>query len=324
MLICNILICKFAKKNEMRYLDPKNDLTFKKIFAQHTDLAISLLNALLPLNSPIETITYLTPEQVPDIPGLKNSIVDVRCVDQNGRTFIVEMQMFWTNSFQQRVVFNAAKSYVRQLERGKDYEELQPVYALNLVNDKFDTSAEYYHHYSIVHSLDSDKKLEGLEFVFVELPKFVPTNISEKKMHVLWLRFLTEIKDGTENVPQELLDNQTTKKALEILKESSFTNKELDGYDRYWDIISTHRSIEGDKRRAKEKQEAELAATLAKGLAEGIEQGLAEGIEQGELNKTIEGIKKALIRAKLSIQEIAEDFEVTTDFVIKMKEKFNL
>ena len=32
----------------MRYLDPKADLTFKKVFGEHKDLLISLLNALLP------------------------------------------------------------------------------------------------------------------------------------------------------------------------------------------------------------------------------------------------------------------------------------
>jgi hypothetical protein len=31
----------------MRYLDPKNDLTFKKVFGQHPHLLKSLLNALL-------------------------------------------------------------------------------------------------------------------------------------------------------------------------------------------------------------------------------------------------------------------------------------
>ena len=32
-----------------RYLDPKADLTFKKVFGEHPDLVMSLLNALLPL-----------------------------------------------------------------------------------------------------------------------------------------------------------------------------------------------------------------------------------------------------------------------------------
>lgn len=71
----------------MKYLDPKADLTFKKVFGEHPDLVISLLNALLPF-SPEEVITdveYLTPEMVPENPFRKNSIVDVRCRDSRGQ-----------------------------------------------------------------------------------------------------------------------------------------------------------------------------------------------------------------------------------------------
>lgn len=52
----------------MRYLDPKADLTFKKIFGEHKDLLISLLNALLPLadDEQIESVEYLSPELVPE------------------------------------------------------------------------------------------------------------------------------------------------------------------------------------------------------------------------------------------------------------------
>ena len=88
----------------MRYLDPKADLTFKKIFGEHKDLLISLLNALLPLadDEQIESVEYLSPELVPDTYVGKNSIVDVRCRDVKNRQFIVEMQMLWTEAFKQR------------------------------------------------------------------------------------------------------------------------------------------------------------------------------------------------------------------------------
>ncbi len=33
----------------MKYLDPKADLTFKKVFGEHPNLVKSFLNALLPL-----------------------------------------------------------------------------------------------------------------------------------------------------------------------------------------------------------------------------------------------------------------------------------
>ena len=62
-----------------KYLDPKADVTFKKVFGEHKNLVISLLNALLPLDDgkQVESIEYLPPEMVPDNPDKKNSIVDV-------------------------------------------------------------------------------------------------------------------------------------------------------------------------------------------------------------------------------------------------------
>ena len=119
-----------------RYLDPKADVTFKKVFGEHKNLVISLLNALLPLDEGkrVESIEYLPPEMVPDNPDKKNSIVDVRCEETGGRKFIVEMQLNWTTAFKERVLFNAAKAYVRQIDRGEKYRLLQPVYSHNLVN----------------------------------------------------------------------------------------------------------------------------------------------------------------------------------------------
>ena len=49
---------------------------------------------------------------------------------------------------------------------------------------------ECYHYYHMVHDLHTDKVLEGLHLVFVELPKFKAKNLTEKKMQILWLRFL--------------------------------------------------------------------------------------------------------------------------------------
>ena len=134
-----------------KYLDPKADLTFKKIFGEHEDLLISLLNALLPLKEDelVEEVEYLSPELVPDNYVGKNSIVDVRCKDIMGRQFLVEMQMLWTPAFQQRVLFNASKAFVRQLDKRRRYELLQPVYSLNLDNEVFmkDYPDEFIHNY---------------------------------------------------------------------------------------------------------------------------------------------------------------------------------
>lgn len=266
----------------MRYLDPKADLTFKKIFGEHKDLLMSLLNALLPLEKDrqVESLEYLPAELVPDLPLGKNSIVDVRCKDKKGRQFIVEMQMIWTPAFQQRVLFNASKAFVRQLKRNRKYELLQPVYSLNLVNESFmnDYPDEFIHNYNIVHELHSDKIIDGLHLTFVELPKFKPHSIAERKMAVLWLRFLTEINEDTTIVPEELLDNPETSKALKEVEESAYTEQEIDAYEDFWDKLGAERLLLVDSNNI----------SLEKGLALGREEGRAEGLAQGRADSLAE------------------------------------
>jgi len=224
-----------------KYLDPKADVTFKKVFGEHKDLLISLLNALLPLDygKQVESIEYMTPEMVPDTPTRKDTSVD----------------------FKHRVLLNASKAYVRQLPKGNEYNFLQPVYSLNLVNETFEPDMEeYYHYYRLVHYLHSDKVLEGLHLVFVELPKFKAKNITEKKMQVLWLRFLTEVgHDGSDEVPQDLIDNPQTGQALEIVRESAYTEAERYAYERFWDYASREATKEADMKAAVDSMRMETS-----------------------------------------------------------------
>ena len=253
----------------MKYLDPKADLTFKKIFGKHPDLLTSLLNALLPLgdDEQILSIEYLPSELVPELYQHKNSIVDVLCKDVSGRKFCVEMQMEWSNSFKQRVLFNASKLYVAQAKKSEKYNELRPVYSLNLVNDVFehDMPDTFIHNYRIVHDKDSDKVIDGLHFTFIELPKFTPHSISDKRMMVLWLRFLTEINADTREVSADLLGNPEINKALEELKISAFNEDELRAYDKFWDSVRVEKTLQHDS------------------YQEGVAEGMAKGANDEKL-----------------------------------------
>ena len=251
-----------------KYLNPKADLIFKLVFGEHPDLVMSLLNALLPLpdDGQIESVEYLTPEMVPDNPAKKDSIVDVRCKDQQGRQFIVEMQLYWNEEFKRRVLLNASKAIVRQLDKGQDYSLIQPVYCLSLVNDKaFDYETdEFYHDYAIVDVEHTDRHIEGLRLVFVELPKFKPQSIAEKKMAVLWLRFLTEIAEDTVEAPAELLANEATRKALGLVEKSAMTEGQLYAYEKFWLAVVDERILR--------------EAAAKKGYNEGMQDGMQKGI----------------------------------------------
>lgn len=283
----------------MRYLNPKADLTFKRVFGEHPDLVKSFLNALLPLE-PEENITdieYLPSEMVPENPLRKNSIVDVRCKDNKGRYFIVEMQMIWSPEFKQRVLFNASKAYVRQMDSGEKYDLLQPVYSLNLVNNIFEPELEeYYHYYRLVHMQYSERVINGLQLVFVELPKFTPHTYSEKKMQILWLRYLTEIDEKTREVPEELLENPEIKKAVTVLEESAFTPEQLLGYEKFWDIISVEKTL--------------VSSAERKGKEEGKKEGIEEGKKEEKLliasNAKKQGLSPDMISSLtgLSVEEI--------------------
>lgn len=266
----------------MRYLNPKTDLTFKRVFGEHPDLVKSLLNALLPLTpeQEIEDIEYLPAELVPDNPLRKNSIVDVRCEDKTGRQFIVEMQMIWSPEFKQRVLFNASKAYARQIDAGKEYEFLQPVYSLNLVNDIFEPDIEgFYHYYRLVHKEHSEKVIDGLHLIFVELPKFNPHTYSEKKMQVLWLRYLTEINEQTCEVSEDLLSNPEVKKAVTALEESAFTKAQLLGYEKFWDIISVEKTLYNSAER--KGMRIGMEEGMEKGMEIGMEKGMEKGLQEG-------------------------------------------
>jgi len=229
-----------------KYLDPKNDLLFKKIFGEHKELLISFLNAFLPLEegAEVEEIEYLSPEQVPETPLGKNSIVDVRCTDNRGRSFIVEMQSEWSASFRNRLLVNGSKAVVNQMnkktpkDKAKDFSMLQPVYVLAVVDDEFSgkDKNEWYHHLKIMNPKNHDEVIKGLEFILLEVPKPETWTLAHKKIAILWMRFLRELEGLTDDeVPNELLLDKQIKRAMEICKESSLTEKERAIYDKYWD-----------------------------------------------------------------------------------------
>ncbi|MGM9675516.1 MAG: Rpn family recombination-promoting nuclease/putative transposase [Bacteroidaceae bacterium] len=303
-----------------KYLDPRADLTFKKIFGEHKHLLISLLNALLPLKEDerVESIEYWPAEKVPDRPLVeKDSIVDVCCRDNKLREFIVEMQMTWTDSFKRRVLFNASKAYVAQSQKGSEYALLQPVYALNFVNAEFMKDVDdYYHYYHLVHNKYTNEVIDGLHLIFVELPKFKPQTFSDRRMQVLWLRFLTEINDETREAPSELLENAEVNEALEIVERAAFSDAEMRAYDKFWDFVSRQKTVAYDHR-------IEIDAMKCK--VERVEKALAEAKAEAEEVKaetstrlkqqTIDTACKLKAMNVMSAEQIAKVTGLTTEEV---------
>ena len=292
-----------------RYLDPKADVVFKKIFGDHPKILISFLNALLPIpnDSPIVSLSYLQNEQVPVIPEFKRTIADVKCTDAQGRVFIVEMQMNWTDQFKQRLLFGTSQAFVKQLDKGEEYKFLQPVYGLGLVAEIYEkTTPDWYHHYQLVKKGDHEHSdvIDYLQLIFIELPKFPAQSLDEKKLRLLWLRFLREVDEKTRTVSHDLLEVEEIAQAVALAEESAYTPRELDLYDSYWDQVSREKTL--------------ISGKYAEGKAEGI----AEGIEQGKAQGIAEGIKKIalnMLQEHEPLDKITKFTGLSHDEIAKIK-----
>ena len=256
----------------MKYLDPKVDLTFKKIFGNHPARLISLLNALLPLSEEeqIHEIKYLPTELVPENNSYRYAITNILCTDAKSNKFCVVIRIEWSDAFQQRVQFLASELYVNPAIKQVKYFAQYPTYSLNLISDTFKyNTPDFIHNYHVVYDKDTHKVIEDLHFTFIELPKFTPHSIADKRMMVLWLRFLTEINSNTKEVPADLLNDPEIGKAVEELEISGFTDAELWAYDKFWDSVSVERTLIDD--------------SYQKGKEEGMEKGIEKGMNQRSL-----------------------------------------
>src|ERR1700689_1436439 len=122
----------------MSFADLKNDFVFRRIFATHPDILRRLLNDLLDRRDAqtIVSLEYLPSEQLPWVEGARLSILDVRCKDRAGTTFVVEMQLIHVPGFINRVVYNACKAYVGQLKVRERYKQLADVVAISICDFK--------------------------------------------------------------------------------------------------------------------------------------------------------------------------------------------
>ena len=203
---------------------------------------------------------------------------------------------------------------MKQLNRGEDYSLLKPVYSLNLVNEVFEPELDdYYHYYHLVHEEHTDKVIDGLHLVFVELPKFTPHTFTEKKMQVLWLRYLTEIDEKTKTVPAELLANPEIAKAVSEIEESAYTEEELLGYDDFWDAVSVEKTLAGRLERltkANDDAKEKLKATSSQ-LKEAEEQRKEAEEQLKRANEERMQSAKKLLQAGVSADIVASTLNLS-------------
>lgn len=214
----------------MSFVDPKVDIAFKKIFGdeQRKHVLISLLNAVM--DKDIVEVQILNPYQVPKIPELKFTILDIKARDSHGREFIVEMQANPYKYFDKRALDYVARAYVSQLNGGMDYDEHQPVYFIGVLNFPFFNAPRYLSRHFILNVETQEQEIQDFELYFIELTKFGKSLPELDSILDKWTYFLKEL-DHLQQLPEELANEPAIREAAETANRATWTKEEIEAYE---------------------------------------------------------------------------------------------
>ncbi|MEI6331036.1 MAG: Rpn family recombination-promoting nuclease/putative transposase [Pseudanabaena sp.] len=285
----------------MRFINPKTDYAFKKIFGseQSHDILISFLNAILyDGNVVIKDLEILNPYLAPRIRGVKATYLDVKAHLDNGTTVIIEMQVLNIEGFEKRILYNAAKAYSTQLGVGQDYNLLDPVIALTITDFEMFPEINQLISRFILKEKDFlvDYPIYDIELVFVELPKFDKKVDRLETLADKWLYFLKCARQ-LDVVPESMNLVPEIKQAFAIANEVNLSPEQIEDMEMQEMFIHDQRNA------------------IKKALNQGRQEGLEEGVEQGKVAAKLEMARKlldvlddeAISRASgLSVAEVAQ------------------
>lgn len=255
----------------MRFINPKTDYAFKKIFGseQSHDILMSFLNAVLYDGNPtIIDLEILNPHLAPRIRGFKDTYLDIKATiaEDNAKnsdeksTVIIEMQVLNVEGFQKRILYNAAKTYSNQLAIGDGYTDLQPVIALTIVDFEMFPELDQLISRFILKERTylTDYSIYDIELVFIELPKFQKQLPDLETLADKWLYFLKTARK-LDSVPPSMEIVPEIQKAFAIANQANLKPEEIDELEHQELFIQDQRN------------------SIKKALSQGLEQGLEQG-----------------------------------------------
>ncbi|WP_297295451.1 Rpn family recombination-promoting nuclease/putative transposase [uncultured Brachyspira sp.] len=281
---------KKSNIKQIKYFNPLNDYFIRYLFTDKgtsENILLDFINSIM-LNANMKTfrsVEILTPFNLKKNRNLKETIVDVKCITQNGSVVIIEIQLQGNSRFPERILYYWAANYSKLLKHGERYDELTPVISINLLNFNLDKSKNIHSCYMLYEMNNKKLLTDHLQIHIIELKKF-KKNILTKDLNC-WLKMFT-----SKNLEASM---------SEIVKEKPIMEEVQKKYNNF--IKSRLMMMEY------EKKEAYLYGNqimLDEERRLGIEEGIKKGIEQGKKEQQI-SIARSLKNAGIDIKTISEN-----------------
>ena len=291
---------KKSNIKKIKYFNPLNDYFIRYLFTDKgssESILLDFINSIM-LNANMKTfrsVEILTPFNLKKNRNLKETIVDVKCITQNGSVVIIEIQLQGNSRFPERILYYWAANYSKLLKHGERYDELTPVISINLLNFNLDKTKNIHSCYMLYEMNNKKLLTDHLQIHIIELKKF-KKNILTKDLNC-WLKMFT-----SKNLEASM---------SEIVKEKPIMEEVQKKYNNF--VKSKLMMMEYEKKEAYlYGSQIMLDEERRLGMEEGIKKGKEEGIKENQI-LTAKNMKKENIDINiinkitgLSIKEIEE------------------
>ena len=260
---------------KVMYVDSLSDWGFKRLFGTEVNKEILLyfLRGLFP-EKEIADIFYLNTENQGETGQDRRSVFDVVCMTTEKERFIVEMQKKPQAYFRDRSLYYSTFAIQRQAPAGDWNYRLTPVYSVGILNFGLEHphgenwqsmwGDRLIHRYRLQETETGEVMTENLNFVFLEVGKFLKSEDELETDMDRWMYALKNMSGLTER--PAALQARIFTRLFEAAKVAAFTRSEL---DEYREAMMT----ENDQKNA-------IDYARQQGLAEGEANGRAEIIRK--------------------------------------------
>ena len=287
------------------------DIVFKYLLGsrESTPLLTEFINAVEKDSGfpEIEEVTIENPFNEKTYPCDKLSIIDVRARDKEGKWYNIEVQLQSQKNFPERSLYYWAETYAQQLEENNQYNRLNSVVSINLLNFIcFPQTADWHNCFLLKEQDNSDLILTLDEVLhFIEIKK-VEDRIDTELAR--WVYLLTHLGREEEQTMKVLFDKNKTFRDVKK-RYDEFT---ADEHARAAALARKMFLLDQNTREYDAREE---------GKEEGKEEGLAEGETIGESKGRKKNALETAAKLKtrgMSIDEICEITSLAKEEIEKL------
>ncbi len=214
------------------------DIFIRYLFGSENnkDLLLDFINAVL-IDSgfkPVKEVFIKNPFNLSNLATLKESVLDVKAIDESGRMYDIEVQVAEQLDFVKRTLYYWAKNYSDQLDKGEDYYELKPVICINILNFLLFDDIEKVHSCFLVKEKDIEDYVlnDHFQLHFIEMAKFDSEYKNMNEVLKQWLLFM-KFGEKEEEFMRYGITDEKIYKAKEEYKKFTMNDELKESYEAH-------------------------------------------------------------------------------------------